>query len=224
MSTKTTGRWTAEEKLRILAAGRQADQTLSLRFIESPDKSGEVCRRHQIAPGPFSLGEKQAQPGALPALRNAPRGRKPASTETRRRAEVESRCIGTRGGRRTEHGKPATEKGAWELTPHRRHDAPRKALILETVQRAQAHSGQSVTQILRRLSGSPATYSRWKEREQAGRLTDRVVTPRRPPLPPTPEEVRAVAGFARAHPLVGYKRLAWEMVDENIAYGSPSQG
>ena len=70
---------------------------------------------------------------------------------------------------------------------------------------------------------SPATYYRWKEREQAGRLTDRVVTPRRPPLPPTPAEVQAVKAFALAHPPLGYKRLAWEMVDENIAYGSPYQ-
>ncbi len=80
MSTKTTRRWTAEEKLRILEEGRQVNQTLS-----------EVCRRHQIAPGQFYLWEKQAKQGALQALRNAPRGRKPPPAETRLRAEVERR-------------------------------------------------------------------------------------------------------------------------------------
>lgn len=109
------------------------------------------------------------------------------------------------------------------LTPHRRHDAPRKTLILETVQRAQAHSGQSVEQILHHLALPSATYYRWKERAEEGRLTDRVVPPRRPPLPPTPSEVRAVEAFALAHPPVGYKRLTWEMVDEDIAYLRPTQ-
>lgn len=78
MSTKAVRRWTAEEKLRILEEGRQVNQTLS-----------EVCRRHQIAPGQFYLWEKQAKQGALQALRNAQRGRKPAPAETRLRAEVE---------------------------------------------------------------------------------------------------------------------------------------
>jgi hypothetical protein len=35
--------------------------------------------------------------------------------------------------------------------------------------------------------------------------------------PPTPEEDAAVCAFARAHPLIGYKRLAWDMVDRDIA-------
>jgi transposase-like protein len=85
MSTKTQRRWTAEEKLHIpslrsgqaLKEGRQAGQAIS-----------EVCRHHQIAPGQFYAWEKQARQGALQALRNAPRGRKPADQTAPLQAEI----------------------------------------------------------------------------------------------------------------------------------------
>ncbi len=96
-------------------------------------------------------------------------------------------------------------------------------MILETVAQTQAVSEQSVEQILSHLSVAPATYYRWKERAEAGRLTDLVATPRRPPRPPTPEEMRAVETFALTHSAVGYQRLAGWMVDENIAYLRPFQ-
>ena len=96
-------------------------------------------------------------------------------------------------------------------------------MILETVAQTQARSKPSVAQILSHLSVSPATYYRWKERGPAGQLADERQVPRRPSFPPTPEEVQAVETFALTHPAVGDKRLAWWMVDENIAYGSPFQ-
>jgi len=77
MTTKTQRRWSAEEKLRILEEGRQAGQAIS-----------EVCRHHQIAPGQFYAWEKQARQGALQALRNAQRGRKPADQTAPLQAEI----------------------------------------------------------------------------------------------------------------------------------------
>lgn len=50
-----------------------------------------------------------------------------------------------------------------------------------------------------------------------------IVVPRRRAVSPTPEEVGTVRGFALTHPQTGYKRLAWQMVDEDVAYLRPYQ-
>jgi len=49
-----------------------------------------------------------------------------------------------------------------------------------------------------------------------------VVCPPRCPWQALAEEVDAVIGYALAHPREGYRRLAWMMVDEDVAYLSPS--
>lgn len=66
-----------------------------------------------------------------------------------------------------------------------------------------------------------ATVHRWRTRQGLGQLEDAVVVPGRDAVPPTPGEVAAVRSFAELHPLLGYKRLAWVMVDENVAYLRP---
>ena len=76
--TKTHRQWTPEEKLQVVREARQADQTVS-----------DVCRRHGIAVGQFYLWEKQSTQGALDALRQAKRGRKPTSLDTILQAEVQ---------------------------------------------------------------------------------------------------------------------------------------
>jgi len=70
---------------------------------------------------------------------------------------------------------------------------------------------------------SPATYYRWTARAEIGRLADAYAPSVRSSVPPTPEERGAVCEFARAHPLMGYKRLTWAMVDQDIAYLRPGQ-
>jgi len=96
-------------------------------------------------------------------------------------------------------------------------------LILETVERAQRRSGQPATEILTQLGLPAATYYRWAARAQAGQLADHVVVPRRQASPPTPQEVAAVRAGALTYPTLGYKRLAWLMVDHDIAYLRPYQ-
>lgn len=49
-------------------------------------------------------------------------------------------------------------------------------------------------------------------------MADRIVLPSHQLVPATPEEIAAVCGFARLHPVMGYKRLAWQMVDKDVAY------
>lgn len=73
-------------------------------------------------------------------------------------------------------------------------------------------------QILAQLGLPSATYYRWQARGQEDCLVDRVVVPYRQALPPTPEEVAAVCGFALMNPQIGYKRLTWQMVDKDVAY------
>lgn len=96
-------------------------------------------------------------------------------------------------------------------------------MILDTVRRAQAQTGEAVEGILARLTLPKATYYRWLGREQEGSLEDAVVTsPRRVPSP-MPQEREAVRDCALAYPLLGYKRLTWLMVDEDVAYLRPWQ-
>lgn len=47
--------------------------------------------------------------------------------------------------------------------------------------------------------------------------------PGRKAPPPTAAEMKAVCEYALQHPIVGYKRLAWQMVDLNVAYLHPYQ-
>ena len=96
-------------------------------------------------------------------------------------------------------------------------------MILETVRQAQRRTGESVERILARLEFPSATYYRWRRREERGTLSDAVVIPRRRVPPPTPEEIEAVCSFSLIHPLTGYKRLTWLMVDEDEVFLRPWQ-
>ena len=96
-------------------------------------------------------------------------------------------------------------------------------MLLETVGKAQAHTGQSAATILSQLGLSPATYYRWQARAEEGRLADQVMIPRRWVPAPTPEEERAVCAFSLTHPAMGYKRLTWVMVDQDVVYLRPYQ-
>lgn len=88
---------------------------------------------------------------------------------------------------------------------------------MSAVATAQERSGEPLAAILTQLGLAPATYYRWCERAEAGQLANRVVVPRRQVLWPTPTETRAVCDFALQHPVMGYKRLTWAMIDQDIA-------
>lgn len=92
---------------------------------------------------------------------------------------------------------------------------------MATVERAQEQGRQSLSWILGELGLTRSVYYDWIERSQEGTLADRVVVPR-PLLTPLPEEVKAAVTYAKGHPREGYRRLAWMMVDDDIAYLTPS--
>jgi putative transposase len=98
-----------------------------------------------------------------------------------------------------------------------RHAPAQKEQILDTLSRAGEHTGWPTRRLLPHLNLAPATYYRWKQRANLGQLADRIVVPSHLPLLPTPQEVEAVCAFALLHPLTGYKRLSWQMLDENVA-------
>jgi transposase InsO family protein len=107
------------------------------------------------------------------------------------------------------------------LKPHRRYPEEEKRLLLATVKRAQEHNGRPLSWVLHELGLTRSVYYEWVEKMQKGSLADRVVVPRSP-LMALPEEVEAAVVYARAHPREGYRRLAWMMVDENVAHLTPS--
>ena len=96
-------------------------------------------------------------------------------------------------------------------------------MILQTVQQPHERTRQPIWEVLEPLGIPPATYSRWAARAQASQLADRFVQPHRHAPPPIPEEVQAVDAVALEHPAMGYKRLAWLMVGQAVAYLCPDQ-
>jgi len=95
-------------------------------------------------------------------------------------------------------------------------------VLLSTAERAQQwNSDLSVSQICADLGVPRATFYRWQARQAEGRLADQVVVPQRGAVPPTPDEVATVRQYAWEHPELGYKRLTWALVDENVAFLRP---
>lgn len=96
-------------------------------------------------------------------------------------------------------------------------------MLLDAVRKATTVSGAPMRAALRDLGIPSTTYYRWTNRAKDGRLTDERSGGAHSHVPPTPQERAAVCDFARAHPLIGYKRLTWDMVDRDIAYLRQSQ-
>jgi transposase InsO family protein len=65
-------------------------------------------------------------------------------------------------------------------------------------------------------------YQRWSSREAAGETLTDCHGGGRPLDTPLDEERRAVIDYALGRPESGYRRLAWQMVDEDVAYLSES--
>lgn len=94
-------------------------------------------------------------------------------------------------------------------------------MLLAAVEELVEVGKQSGRWAIEQIGLSRATYFRWKERANRGQLEDRRAQ-LRGQLGPLPEEEKAVAEYAKAHPRDGYRRLCWQMVDEDVAYLSPS--
>lgn len=96
-----------------------------------------------------------------------------------------------------------------------------KAELLVLVARTQERTGWTVRRILHRLGLSKARYRDWTRRAEGDALADRS-TATSSLVGILSEEKEAVIDYALTHPKDGYRRLAWQMVDEDVAYLSPS--
>jgi transposase InsO family protein len=83
-------------------------------------------------------------------------------------------------------------------------------------------SGWPARRTLAALGVAPRSYYRWLKEEAWAKER-----PAGPPAPVSPyealtEEKRAVIAYARKHPELRHRELAWRMVDEDVAFLSPS--
>ena len=92
-------------------------------------------------------------------------------------------------------------------------------MIVAEVERTRTQSGWSVDRTLSALGIARATY--YRQRGEVGRKETGV--PRAVSVHAvTAEERAAVIAFKRLHPELRHRALAWTMVDEDVAYVSPS--
>jgi transposase InsO family protein len=125
------------------------------------------------------------------------------------------------GDSRTEHGEFRAKKGAIGITPYRHYNSEEKELILASVGRVQEMTGVPVKVILDHLGLPLATYYRWQHRRSTGSLADVTASPQRRIWPLIPQEIDSVCSYALEYPQVGYKRLTWQMIDDDVAYLKP---
>jgi putative transposase len=82
-------------------------------------------------------------------------------------------------------------------------------------------TGWTVRRILKLLGVRRSRYYDWRRRQEEARLDD-LATESRALHSILPEEKEAVVQYALDHPKDGYRRLCWQMIDEDVAYVSPS--
>jgi len=88
-------------------------------------------------------------------------------------------------------------------------------------EQVQKEVGRPLSWVLGQLGMPRSLYYRWQERLREDSLQDKVVMPRSP-LVALPQEEDAVVAYALSHPREGYRRLAWMMLDADVACLGPS--
>lgn len=93
-----------------------------------------------------------------------------------------------------------------------------QAVVCQTKRR----SGWPVRRTLTQLGVSPASYYRWRKESRSAQTIP--AEPIRPiqAYEATNEEKQAVRAYALKHPGIRHRELAWRMVDEEVAFLSPS--
>lgn len=94
--------------------------------------------------------------------------------------------------------------------------------MLRLIEVTRARTGWTVRRILRRLGLAKSRYYDWKRRADAQQLEDLFAGSRASPYAILAEEKEEVIAYALEHPKDGYRRLAWMMIDEDVAYVSPT--
>src|SRR5262249_27036535 len=133
------------------------------------------------------------------------------------RAEADEGC-----DRRNHGGEPGAKKRALGLEDHGKIPPALQERVHEEVEQTRRRSGWPAQRTLAALGIARRTYYRWlKEEAWAPALP---VDPGKPvqPYEALPEEKQAVLDYARRHPELRHRELAWRMVDEDVACLSAS--
>jgi hypothetical protein len=109
------------------------------------------------------------------------------------------------------------------VVPYRHYGREEKELILAAVGEVQGIVRAPMKAILKHIGISRSTYYRWLKRASDDCLADRTIISHRRAWPPTPQEIDSVCGYALEYPQMGYKRLTWQMLDDDVAYLKPYQ-
>ena len=94
--------------------------------------------------------------------------------------------------------------------------------VHEEVEQARVRSGWSAKKTLAVLGISRRSYYRWLREEAWARTLLAAPVKAVQPYEALPEEKRAVLDYARRHPELRHREMAWRMVDEEVVYLSPS--
>lgn len=94
--------------------------------------------------------------------------------------------------------------------------------VHEEVEQTKRRSGWPAKKTLGALGVPSRNYYRWLKEETWAK--NRLVEPPSPvpPYEALSEEKQAVIAYARTHPELRHRELAWRMVDEDVAFVSPS--
>ncbi len=90
------------------------------------------------------------------------------------------------------------------------------------VEQARQRSGWPAKKTLAALGISRRSYYRWLREEAWARAEPAAPVKPVQPYEALPEEKEAVLDYARRHPELRHRELAWRMVDADVAYLSPS--
>jgi putative transposase len=90
------------------------------------------------------------------------------------------------------------------------------------VQQTRQRSGWSAKRILAALGVARRSYYRWLKEEAWAKEQTGGAIPPVSPYEALPQEKQTVIDYARKHPELRHRELAWRMVDEDVAFVSPS--
>ena len=193
-------------------AGRPAGGSNRQRSLpETPDRGNPILR----------VGEASQARGAGGVSSPGPQRK----TSTDQGGSAASGGISVEGGGSSSHQRECESKkrGATGVKrePRQRSTADDKRVLLDAIKKMTGLGMVTVGQAAQGLCVSRATYYRWKGRDKTDSLSDRR-SEAKGYYGPLPEEEQAVMEYAKAHPRDGYRRLCWQMVDEDVVYLSPS--
>ena len=92
----------------------------------------------------------------------------------------------------------------------------------QEVEQTKRRSDWPVKWTLAALGIARRSYYRWLKEEAWAKQRPAEPVPPVPPYEALSEEKQAVLAYARKHPELRHRELAWRMVDEDVAYLSPS--